>query len=136
MKVSIVNHINLTEAYTYLQSEAVGAIQVFVGTVRNHSQGKEVIKLTFEAYEKMAVKEMEKIGQEALSKWPLSKVWMEHAKGDKKPGEPVVVIGVSSAHRDAAFEACRYVIDQLKQRVPIWKNEFYTDKSMWVNAHP
>jgi molybdopterin synthase catalytic subunit len=107
-----------------------------VGTVRNHSKGKKVLHLDFEAYEPMALKEMEKLGIQAKQQWPLYEVAIIHAVGSKLPGEPVVVIGVSSAHRDASFEACKWLIDELKKTVPIWKKEYYEDNSVWVNAHP
>lgn len=136
MLIRIVEHIDLGEAPAYLGSEETGAINLFVGTVRNHSKGKKVLHLDFEAYEPMAYKEMEKLGVQAKAKWPLYEVAIIHAVGHKLPGEPVVVIGVSSAHRDASFEACRWLIDELKKTVPIWKKEFYEDNSVWVNAHP
>ena len=136
MLIKLVEHIDLNEAYSYLRSEEAGAIDLFVGTVRNHTKGKQVTKLDFEAYDQMALKEMNKIAQEAKDQWPLYKVAVIHATGAKEPGEPVVVIGVSSAHRDASFEACRFIIDELKKTVPIWKKEFYEANSVWVNAHP
>jgi molybdopterin synthase catalytic subunit len=136
MLIKLVEHIDLNEDYSYLRSEEAGAINLFVGTVRNHTKGKQVTKLDFEAYDQMALKEMNKIAQQANEQWPLCKVAVIHATGAKEPGEPVVVIGVSSAHRDASFEACRFIIDELKKTVPIWKKEFYEDNSVWVNAHP
>jgi len=134
--IRIVEHIDLAEVPAYLGSEETGAINLFVGTVRNHSKGKTVLHLDFEAYEPMALKEMEKLGIQAKERWPLYEVAIIHAVGAKLPGEPVVVIGVSSAHRDASFEACRWLIDELKKTVPIWKKEYYEDNSVWVNAHP
>jgi len=136
MLIKLVEHIDLNEAYSFLRTTEAGAINFFVGTVRNHAQGKQVVRLDFEAYDAMALKEMEKIAQHAQNKWPLYNVAVIHATGAKDPGEPVVVIGVSSAHRDASFEACRFIIDELKKTVPIWKKEFYEDNSVWVNAHP
>ncbi len=136
MLIKIVEHIDLNEAYAYLQSPEAGAVNLFVGTVRNHSKGKDVVRLDFEAYDAMAIRQMEHIANEAFDKWPLVKLAIVHAVGAKDPGTPVVVIGVSSAHRDASFEACRFLIDELKKTVPIWKKEFYEDNSVWVNAHP
>jgi len=109
---------------------------LFIGTVRNHAQGKDVLKLVFEAYEPMAVSEMKKIAVRALAQWPIKKLIMHHVVGERLIGEAVVLIGVTSAHRQASFEACRFLIDELKATVPIWKKEFYTDSSIWVNAHP
>jgi molybdopterin synthase catalytic subunit len=136
MLIKIVDNIDLNEAYAYLQSPVSGAVNLFVGTVRNHSHGKDVIKLVFEAYEAMALKEMHKIAEAAQSRWQLDKVAIIHAVGEKQPGEAVVITGASSVHRKASFEACQFLIDELKKTVPIWKHEFFKDNSVWVNAHP
>jgi len=136
MLIKIIDNIDLAEAYNYLQSPVSGAVNLFVGTVRNHSHGKEVIKLVFEAYEAMASKEMHKIALAAQEKWQLDKVVMIHAVGEKLPGDAVVITGASSVHRKASFEACQFLIDELKKTVPIWKHEFFKDNSVWVNAHP
>jgi molybdopterin synthase catalytic subunit len=136
MLIQIVDDIDINAVYQFLQLPETGAVNVFLGTVRNHTRGKEVVKLVFEAYEKMALKEMNKLAAEASAKWPITKLLMLHITGEKKPGEAVVAIGVTSAHRDASFEACRFLIDELKKTVPIWKKEFYIDNSVWVNAHP
>ena len=134
--IKIVDRIDLNEAYSMLNHPEAGAINLFIGTVRNHAHDKGVRKLVFEAYEPMAIKEMEKLAALAENKWAVSKLLMVHAVGDKQIGEPVVVIGISAAHRQAAFEASRFLIDELKNTVPIWKKEFYEDGSVWVNAHP
>ena len=136
MLVKLVMDINLGEAYQHLQSPKTGAVNVFIGTVRNHSKGKEVTKLLFEAYESMALQEMKKVANKAMEMWGLENVLIIHATGEKLPGEIVVITGAASAHRKAAFEACEFLIDELKKTVPIWKHEFYTDGSEWVNAHP
>lgn len=136
MLIKLVDHIDLNEAYSYLNSPNAGAVNLFVGTVRNQTKGKEVLRLDFEAYDAMALKQMEDVANRAMQKWPLVKVAVIHAVGVKKPGTPVVVVGVSSAHRDASFEACRFLIDELKKTVPIWKKEYFEDNSVWVNAHP
>lgn len=136
MNIRIVEDIDLNEAYQALHSPKAGAVNLFIGTVRNHSKGKEVIHLDFEAYDAMAIRQMEMVAELAQAKWPLEKLVMIHAVGAKQPGVPVVVVGVSSAHREASFEACRFLIDELKKTVPIWKKEFYEDNSIWVNAHP
>ena len=109
---------------------------MFIGTVRNITKGKTVLRLEFEAYEKMAITEMEKIAAQSLAKWPLQKLLIHHRTGALAVGEVPVIIAVSAAHRDAAFEACRYVIDTLKQTVPIWKKEIFEDGEVWVAAHP
>jgi len=84
----------------------------------------------------MAMKEMEKIAAEMKTKWPVHKILMHHRVGVLQVGEVPVIIAVSAAHRDAAFDACRYAIDALKQRVPIWKKEVFEDGEVWVAAHP
>jgi len=136
MMVAIEDTIDIDRVYKYLQCVEAGAINVFIGTVRNGTKGKQVKKLVFEAYEKMALKQMKRIAEDALSKWTLHKLVMIHSTGEKMPGEAVVAVGVSSAHRDVSFQACRFLIDELKGSVPIWKKEFYNDGSIWVNAHP
>jgi molybdopterin synthase catalytic subunit len=113
-----------------------GGIDVFIGTVRNETKGKKVTRLEFEAYESMALSEMKKIAEGAKTKWPLHKLLIHHRTGLLKVGDIPVIIAVSAAHRAAAFEACRYVIDTLKQTVPIWKKEVFEDGEHWVSAHP
>ncbi len=117
-------------------SQQSGGIDVFIGTVRDSTKGKAVVRLEFEAYEPMALKEMEKIAAQAFEKWPVQKLLIHHRTGVLQVGEIPVIIAVSCAHRDAAFEACRYVIDTLKQTVPIWKKEIFEDGEVWVAAHP
>ncbi|MCX2740949.1 molybdenum cofactor biosynthesis protein MoaE [Pontibacter anaerobius] len=120
----------------WVMSPQCGGIDVFIGTVRNATKGRQVLRLEFEAYQKMALKEMRKIAEQALEKWPVEKVLIHHRTGVLQVGEVPVVIAVAAAHRAAAFEACRYIIDTLKQTVPIWKKEFFEDGEVWVAAHP
>ncbi|MFA6246444.1 MAG: molybdenum cofactor biosynthesis protein MoaE [Mucilaginibacter sp.] len=98
-------------------------------------QGKRVLALEFETYEVMALKEMKKIAEQAFEKWPLQKILIDHRTGRLHVGEIAVIIAVAAAHRDAAFQACRYIIDTLKQTVPIWKKETFEDGEVWVAAH-
>lgn len=104
-----------------------GGINVFMGTTRNHSHGRRVLALEYEAYAPMAIKMMERIEQEARGRWSLQKIAIVHRVGRVEIGEVSVLIAVSSSHRLEAFEACRYLIDRLKEIVPIWKREFYAD---------
>lgn len=134
--IEIVENIDTAKVYTELNHAKSGGICVFVGTVREFTNQEEVVSLEFETYKTMALKEMEKIANTAIEKWKLNKVVMRHAVGEKGVAEPVVVVGASSAHRDACFEACRYLIDTLKETVPIWKKEKFKNKSVWVSAHP
>ncbi|MDR3681047.1 MAG: molybdenum cofactor biosynthesis protein MoaE [Flavipsychrobacter sp.] len=113
-----------------------GGIDVFIGTVRAATKGKEVVRLEFEAYRPMAVSEIKKITAQMLQKWPLHHIIIHHRTGILKVGDIAVVIVVSAAHRDAAFDACRYAINTLKQTVPIWKKEVFLDGEEWVAAHP
>jgi molybdopterin synthase catalytic subunit len=134
--IEIVKRIEVSQVYAELSDPKSGGICVFVGTVREQTKNEEVVSLEFETYKKMALKEMKKIAAEAIVKWQLNKVVIRHAVGVKNIEEPVVVVGASSAHRDACFEACRYLIDTLKEQVPIWKKEKFKNKSVWVSAHP
>lgn len=113
-----------------------GGIDVFIGTVRNQTKGRRVVRLEFEAYEPMAISEIEKILKRAGEKWPVQKALVYHRVGILEVGEVPVVIVVSAAHRAAAFEACRFIIDTLKETVPIWKKEVFEDGEVWVAAHP
>ena len=128
--------LNIQSSIDWIMSPESGGIDVFIGTVRNLTKGKKVIKLEFEAYEPMAIAEMEKIAKQAFEKWPVQKVLIHHRTGALQVGEIPVIIAVSAAHRAAAFEACRYIIDTLKQTVPIWKKEVFEDGEVWVAAHP
>lgn len=110
-----------------------GGIACFLGTVRNHHADREVRRLSYSAYEPMAEAECQRLLDEAVSRWPVAMA-LEHRLGDLAIGDVAVVVVASAAHREPAFEACRYVMDQLKHRVPIWKREHYADGSVaWVD---
>lgn len=128
--------LNIQSAIDWIMSPVSGGINVFVGTVRNATKGKPVVRLEFEAYEPMALSEMEKIVNQAAEKWPIQKVLIHHRTGILEVGEVPVIIAVSAAHRAAAFDACRFIIDTLKETVPIWKKEIFEDGEVWVAAHP
>lgn len=128
--------LNIQSCITAVMHPECGGIDVFIGTVRNTTKGKTVVRLEFEAYEIMAVSEMKKIAEQAFEKWPLHKVVVHHRTGVLQVGEVPVVIAVAATHRAAAFDACRYIIDTLKQTVPIWKKEIFEDGEVWVAAHP
>jgi len=134
--IEIVETIDTAKVYSELSDAKSGGICVFVGAVREFTKNEEVVALEFETYETMALKEMGKIADAAMRKWSLNKVVMKHVVGEKGVEEPVVVVGASSAHRDACFEACRFLIDTLKETVPIWKKEKFKNKTVWVSAHP
>lgn len=109
-----------------------GGVDVFIGIVRNQSQGKRVSQLEYSAYVPMAERLMSDIEQEIRSKWTIEKAALVHRVGVLQVGEVAVVTAVSAPHRDAAFEACRYAIDRLKAVVPIWKKEYYEEGLAWV----
>ncbi|MGB6153982.1 MAG: molybdenum cofactor biosynthesis protein MoaE [Pricia sp.] len=134
--IEIVDEIDTSKVFAELSHPHSGGICVFVGAVREFTDNETVVALEFETYKTMALSEMDKIANEAVEKWKLNKVVVRHAVGLKQVEEPVVVVGASSAHRDACFEACRFLIDTLKERVPIWKKEMFKNKSVWVSAHP
>jgi molybdopterin synthase catalytic subunit len=113
-----------------------GAVNVFVGTVRNSAQGKNVLWLEYEAYEAMAVSEIRKITDEASHRWPILGYGISHRVGTLKPGEVSVVVAVSTPHRKDSFEACQFIIDNLKAKAPIWKKEVFQDGEEWISARP
>ncbi len=115
---------------------SAGGTTVFIGTVRNQTGGKPVQRLEFEAYIPMAEKEMYKIAQQVMEQWKALKIAIHHRVGVLEVGEIPVIIAVSTPHRKAAFQACEYAIDTLKETVPIWKKEIFEDGEVWVSAHP
>jgi molybdopterin synthase catalytic subunit len=118
-----------------LLTGGAGAVVTFDGTVRNQTQGRRVVKLQYEAYPPMAVKEMRKIGAEMRERWPdIERLGIIHRFGELAISESSVVIVVTSPHRKVAFEACHYAIDRVKQTVPIWKKEIFEDGEAWVEG--
>jgi molybdopterin synthase catalytic subunit len=113
-----------------------GAVVVFEGVVRDHSRGRRTLFLEYEAYEPMAARELEKLATEALSRFAIRDVVIVHRLGRLEIGETSVLIVVASAHRAPAFEACHWLIDTLKQRVPVWKKEHFVDGAVWADGEP
>lgn len=112
-----------------------GACVTFEGWVRNHNDGRPVLALDYEAYGALAEKEGARIVAEALAKFPVTSVICIHRTGALQIGDLAVWVGVAAAHRGAAFDACRYLIDEVKARVPVWKKEHYADGSTeWINC--
>ncbi|HLU06320.1 MAG TPA: molybdenum cofactor biosynthesis protein MoaE [Woeseiaceae bacterium] len=123
------------ELRSRLTDPGAGAYASFEGWIRNQNEGQAVLRLEYESYEPLAVKEGERVIEEAAVKFPILKAECVHRVGMLEIGECAVWVGVSSPHRDEAFEACRYIIDQVKVRLPIWKKEHYVDgNSGWVNC--
>jgi molybdopterin synthase catalytic subunit len=115
-----------------MASPDCGALVFFEGIVRRESEGKQVTHLFYEAYAPMAEKEIEKICQSALSRWPVARISVIHRIGRLEIGDTAVLIAVASGHRSEAFDACRFVIDEIKKTVPIWKKEHFSDGEVWV----
>lgn len=130
------NKIEVAKLIASVSDPGSGAIDVFIGTTRNKTSEKPVVRLDFEAYEPMAIKELQKIVDRARHQWPILKYAISHRVGEVVIGEEAVVIAVSTPHRQAAFEACKFIIDELKKTVPIWKKEIFEDGDVWVAAHP
>ena len=118
-----------------LAAENAGGFCAFEGWVRNENQGREVIALEYEAFNELCATEAEKILNEAAHRFKIVDAHCFHRTGKLKIGDMAVWVGVTAAHRDETFKACRYIIDELKARLPIWKKEYYTDgESEWLNG--
>ena len=113
-----------------------GAVVVFDGIVRNNTRGRRTLFLVYEAYEEMALRQMQALADEAVAVHGVRQVAMVHRLGRLEVGETSVLIAVSSAHRAQAFEACRWLIDTLKKTVPIWKKEHFEDGAVWADGEP
>ena len=117
-------------------SLSAGAVNVFIGNVRSVAHGKNVRWLEYEAYESMAVAEIRKIIEIAAQRWGLLGWAVSHRIGTLKPGETAVAVAVSAHHRKESFEACEFIINEIKAKVPIWKKEVFEDGEEWVAARP
>lgn len=113
-----------------------GAVCVFDGIVRNNTRGRETLFLVYEAYREMALEQMRGLAAEAVTKFGVREVALVHRLGRLEVGETSVLVAVASAHRGAAFDACRWVIDTLKKTVPIWKKEHFVDGAVWADGEP
>lgn len=133
--IVIVDHrIDTDEVIAAAADPASGATVTFIGTTRNENAGRQVTRLEYEAYPEMALAELRKIGDVIRQRWPVTRVAIVHRIGVVDIGEASVVIAVSAAHRVAAFEACHYAIDRLKEVVPIWKKEHFTGGEVWIGS--
>jgi molybdopterin synthase catalytic subunit len=117
-----------------LEDNSAGAISIFIGNVRNQGRSGNVSEIYYEAYNKMAEEKMNEIENEAQRKWAIKKLVAIHRIGNIRVGETSIMIGVCSEHRKDAFEACKYVIDNVKTRVPIWKKEISDENQNWVDG--
>lgn len=118
------------------KSKGTGGVVTFLGTVRDISKGHEIVKINFESYADMAEKELDRLETDAKQKFDIIDCMVIHRIGEITVGENIVLIIVTSAHRSAAFKACEWTIDELKKRIPIWKEEFTTSGKHWVEEHP
>ncbi len=127
--------IAVDELRLQMMDPAAGGLCVFEGWVRNENEGRTVERLEYEVYEPLAVSEGEKVIAEAKRRFPHLQACCVHRSGLLEIGDCAVWVGVAAPHRDEAFKACRYIIDQIKVKLPIWKKEYYTDgDSGWVNC--
>jgi molybdopterin synthase catalytic subunit len=131
--------LKLQELVDFVTDPEAGAIATFIGTTRNNNEGRKVIALDYDAYPEMAAKELTRLGEEARKKWQICRMAIVHRIGPVQITEPSVMIAVSAAHREAAFAACRFAIEEIKRTVPIWKKEVYEGGEIWIgtqSGHP
>jgi molybdopterin synthase catalytic subunit len=126
--------IDLNELVRFVTDPEAGAVATFIGTTRNNNEGRKVIALDYEGYPEMAEKHLRRIGEDAKTKWPIFRMAITHRLGPVQIGEASVIIAVSSAHRDAAFAACRFAIEEIKKTVPIWKKEVFEGGEVWIGT--
>jgi molybdopterin synthase catalytic subunit/molybdopterin converting factor small subunit len=135
--IALTHHpINPAAIVRFLKRGEDGALVLFDGVVRNNSRGRRTLHLFYEAYEEMALAQIRFLAAQALADYPIRDLAIVHRLGRLDIGETSVLIAVTSAHRAAAFDACRWLIDTLKQTVPIWKKEFFEDGAVWVQGEP
>ncbi len=128
--------IDIARAIAFVSDAAQGAIDTFIGTVRNNHSGKSVTGITYDVHESLANQSFREICAEAQGIWPGTRYFVSHFHGVLDVGGVSIVIAVSSPHRAESFEACRYVIEEIKKRAPVWKQEHYFEgKSDWLPGH-
>ena len=126
--------LDLSPLLAFVQGPQEGAVAVFLGTVRDHHAGRRVLHLEYEAYPGMAESEMRRIAEEARERFSVSRLAVAHRTGRLEIGETSVAVAVAAPHRREALEACRFVIDTLKRRAPIWKREVYEGGAVWIEG--
>ena len=126
--------LSIQELLTYVGDPEAGAIATFIGTARNHNEGRKVISLEYEAYPEMAEKELKLLEHEAQEKWNVCRMAIFHRVGPVQIREASVMIAVSSGHRQDAFSACRFAIEEIKKRIPIWKKEVFEGGEVWIGT--
>jgi molybdopterin synthase catalytic subunit len=125
--------LDVAAAAAHVRDPSAGGIDIFIGTTRSEDEPARgpLVALDYHAYDEMAMRHMQKLADTASARWPICRLALWHRLGEVRIGEPSVIIAVSCPHRAAAFEACRFLIDELKQSVPIWKKEMYAKDSRW-----
>jgi molybdopterin synthase catalytic subunit len=137
MRIELVqNVIDSQRLVDELKAGEDGAVAIFDGIVRNNTKGRQTLYLDYTAYDAMALDQMRKLAADALARYAVREVLMVHRLGRLEVGETSILIAVASAHRGAAFDACRWLIDTLKQQVPIWKKEVFVDGAVWAGGEP
>ena len=126
--------IDLQELVRFVTDPETGAIATFIGTTRNHNDGRKVIALDYDGYPEMAEKELARIGAAARKQWRICRMAIVHRLGPVQITEASVMIAVSSGHREAAFAACRFAIEEIKRTVPIWKKEVFEGGEVWIGT--
>ena len=126
--------IDVNKLFNFVNDQSSGASVLFTGTVRDHNEQDKVSKLHYEAYQEMAEKILQEIENEIHTKWKINKFIAIHRTGTLKVGEVSVAVSVSAEHRKEAFEACKFGIDSIKERAPIWKKEFSESKTEWLEG--
>ena len=125
---------NIEEAVSTIETPEAGGYVIFLGKVRNENKGRRVKKLIYEAYVDMALQEMERIRKEALKKFPIIDILIWHRIGELDVGEDTILIVASGSHREEAFNACRWAVDEVKRRVPVWKREVTNEGTFWIEG--
>jgi molybdopterin synthase catalytic subunit len=128
------NQVSLQVVMSELDDNSAGAVSIFIGKVRNRGKFGNVSEIYYEAYREMAEEKMREIENEAHTKWNIKKLVAIHRIGNLKVGETSIIIGVCSEHRHEAFEACKYIINNVKTRVPIWKKEISDESQKWTDG--
>jgi molybdopterin synthase catalytic subunit len=126
---------DINEAINLVSSRTTGGIVIFLGKVREESHGRRVKKLIYEAYEEMAMKEMKRIREEALQKFPIEEILIWHRYGELEVEENTILIVAAGKHRKESFEACIWAVDEVKKRVPIWKKEITDEGEFWIEGN-
>ena len=120
-----------------IRKDESGAVALFYGVARNHSDGRPVLALEYEAYPALAEKKLRSVAEEVRTRWPITGIGILHRTGRLAIGETSLLVAVSAAHRQEAFQACHYAVDRIKETVPIWKKEVWEDgDGAWVDGHP